>query len=101
MFRCKDLRHLAAALRHAALIELVEHKPPSFFNNDKVGIAQDGQVMGNGGLRYLELFHEFTDGERVAAAKLHDPLAGFVCQGFGKEDCFGCRWLLIHHTQII
>ena len=85
-FRRKFDHDLPAANGDVFLVEGVERLLAFFADIDQIRITQDGEVMGDGRLRKADLLNDLTDREFTATALAHDLLAGFVCDGFGKED---------------
>lgn len=75
----RELDHqLPAADGDVFLIERIESLLAILAHGDEVCLAQDGEVMRNGGLGDIQLFNDLADGERIAAADVHDLLTGFV-----------------------
>lgn len=85
-FRCKFDHELAAAKCDAFLVEAVESLLAFLADCDQISLAQNGKVMRDGGLGNIQLLDDLVDGERTAAADIHDLLTGFIRDGFGKEN---------------
>jgi hypothetical protein len=50
----------------------------------KTGIAQDGEMMGDGRLGVTDLFNDLINREFTTTTHAHDSLAGVIGDGFGK-----------------
>lgn len=89
-FRCKFHHQLSTANGDVLLVEGVKGLLTFFTDLDQVCVAQDRQVMGNGGLRETDLLHDLIHRQPAAATLAHDLLAGLVGNRFGKENrtCF-------------
>ena len=85
----EDINQAAAAVGDALLVEAVVGVLAFGAGIDEVGVAEDGEVMGDGGLADAYGFDDLSDVEAVAAAQTHDLLAGGIGEGFGKGDCIG------------
>lgn len=83
----RELEHdLTTARRNMVLVEGVEGLLAFFADVDEARVAQDGEVVRDGGLGEADLFDDLADGEPAATALAHDFLAGVVGDGFGEED---------------
>ncbi len=83
----RELDHdLTATDCDVFLIKRIERLLAFFASIHQIGIAQDGEVMRNGGLRVADLCDDVADREFAATAGAHNALTGFVGDGFGKED---------------
>jgi hypothetical protein len=83
----RELEHdLSTADRDAFLVESVEGLLAFLANVHKTRIAQDGEMMGYGGLGEADFFNDLIDGKPAATALAHDSLAGVIGDGFGKQD---------------
>jgi len=82
----RELDHeLSAAERDILLIERVERLLSLLPNVHESRIAQDGEMMGHGGLGHIQLRNHLAHRQPPAAQHVHDLLAGVIGNGFGKE----------------
>lgn len=68
------------------MIEAVEGLLALLLDIHETRLTQDGQVVGDRGLGDVGLLSDLVDGQRSAAAKLHDLLPGLIRHGFGKKN---------------
>jgi hypothetical protein len=66
------------------LVERVESLLALLADVDKARVAQNGEVVRNGGLGEADFFHDFANRKPTATALAHDFLAGVVGNRFGK-----------------
>ena len=72
----RELDHqLAAAGHDPVLVERIEGLLAFLPDIDQTRIAQDGKMMGDGGLADIELIHNLTDRKFATATHAHDFLA--------------------------
>ena len=102
LVRGKADHELPAAHTEALLVERIEGLAALVLGGDEPGLAQDGQVMADGGLGDPDLRGDVADGQALAAAQAHDALAGVVGEGLGKGDNVHRGGLLIDtHRWVI
>jgi hypothetical protein len=77
---------LTTAVGNLVLIQRIKSLLAFLANIDEVCIAQNGKVVGNGGLGDFHLFDDLINRKPAATALAHDLLAGVVGDGFRKED---------------
>jgi len=95
------LHQPAAASRDFCLVQRVKSLLAYLSYLHQPGLAQDRQVVRNGGLGHVELLNDRVDREPMAAAQQHDLLAGFIRQGFCKEDGVWVCHIDLHLFDII
>jgi hypothetical protein len=77
---------LAAAKSDAFLVERIKGLLAFLAHIDQPGLAQQSQVMGYGRLGDTQLLNDLIDRKPLATDQVHDFLASFVSQRFGKEN---------------
>ena len=83
----RELEHdLTTAHGDTFLIECIECLLAFLADVDETGIAQDGEMMRDGGLSEADFFNDLIDREFATTTRAHDLLARIVGDGFGKQD---------------
>ncbi len=85
-FRREHVQDAPAARDDSFLVERVKRLLAIMADVDQAGVAQNRQMMRDGGLRHIELLYDLGHGQRTATAELHDFLPRFVRERFGKFD---------------
>lgn len=77
---------LSTANRDVFLVQGIKSLFAFFTNVNQSCIAQDRQVMRDGGLRETDFLHDLVHRQPATATLAHDLLAGLVGNGFGKQN---------------
>ncbi len=83
-FRCELDHELSAADSNVFLVECIEGLLTFLADVDQTSIAEDSQVVRDGGLGEPNLLNDLIDGQPATAALAHNLLAGLVGNCFGK-----------------
>ena len=82
----RELDHqVSAAGYDTILVQRIKSLLAFLAHIDQSRLAQNGEMMRDGGLRDVRLLDDLVDRERGAATQTHDLLAGLVGDGFGKQ----------------
>lgn len=82
----RELDHqVSAAGYDAVLVQRIKSLLAILAHIDQSRLAQNSEMMRDGGLRDVRLLNDLVDRERSAAAQTHDLLAGLVGDGFGEQ----------------
>lgn len=90
LFGREPLQEHPAANRHCVLVQAVIDLTTLAAHRDQPGFTQQVQMMGNRRLADLvavvrQPFHHVRDAQLTTAQNLHDLLAGFIRNDFGKR----------------
>ena len=81
----RELDHqLSATDRDTFLVERVKRLLAFFAHAHQICLAQNGEMVRDGGLGHIQFFHDLAHRERVATYQVHDLLAGLIGNGFGE-----------------
>jgi len=91
LFRRKLQHDLSTANSDMFLVEGIKGLLAFFADVDEICVAQNSEMMRDGGLRKADLFNDLVDRQPATTALAHDLLAGVIGNGFGKDD-----WVEFH-----